>query len=157
MLFRSASSSASASVPASVQVSTGQPAEPLGSEQWDMTQIGATPTGSYRTERGSKAVKVGILDSGVDMTHPDIAANFDLADSRNFAPNIPALDGNSTLEPVGTDPVGHGTAVASLVAAPINGVGMSGVAPNVTLVDLRVAQTSGNILIEPFVDRKSVV
>lgn len=97
-------------------------AEPLASQQWDMVQIGATPAGSYRTEGGSRSVKVGIIDSGIDATHPDIAPNLDLAASRNFAPNIPALDGDSVLEPVGTDPFGHGTAMASLVAAPINGL-----------------------------------
>jgi lantibiotic leader peptide-processing serine protease len=127
-------------------------AEPLAGQQWDMAQIGATPTGSYRIERGSKSVKVGIIDSGIDATHPDIAPNLDLATSRNFAPNIPALDGNSNLDPVGTDPFGHGTAVASLVAAPINGIGMAGVAPNVTLVDLRAGQPSGYVLVEPVVN-----
>lgn len=127
-------------------------AEPLAAQQWDMAQIGATPTGSYRIERGSKAVKVGIIDSGIDATHPDVAANLDRVASRNFAPNDKVLDGDSTLEPVGTDPFGHGTAVASLVAAPINGLGMAGVAPNVTLVDLRAAQRSGYVLLEPVVN-----
>ncbi len=127
-------------------------AEPLAGQQWNMAQISATPTGSYRVERGDRRVSVAILDSGIDKTHPDVASNLDLARSRNFAPNIPALDGTSGLDPVGTDPSGHGTAVASLVGAPINGFGMAGVAPNVTLVDVRVGQSSGNVLVEPVVN-----
>src|SRR4051812_29332992 len=49
-------------------------AEPLADLQWDMQQIGATASGSYRYEQG-KGVKVGIIDTGVDASHPDIAPN----------------------------------------------------------------------------------
>jgi len=50
------------------------------------------------------------------------------------------------------DEDGHGTHVASTIAAPINGIGMAGVAPNVTLVNLRAGQDSGFFFLGPTVD-----
>ena len=58
--------------------------DPLSGLQWDMQLIGATPTGSYAHDQGSHAVRVGIMDTGVDGKHPDIAPNFDRFLSRNF-------------------------------------------------------------------------
>ena len=51
-----------------------QKGEPLAANQWDMRMIGATPEQSYRTQPGSRQVLVGIIDTGVDASHPDIAA-----------------------------------------------------------------------------------
>jgi lantibiotic leader peptide-processing serine protease len=81
-------------------------------------------------------VLVGILDTGVDGSHPDIAPNFDAARSRNFTVDIPLVDGPCAAEPDGScnDPAnvdenGHGTHVAGTVGSPINGLGIAGVAP----------------------------
>ncbi len=139
-------------------------AEPLADLQWDMQQIDATPTGSYRHEQG-RGVKVGIIDTGVDGSHPDIAANFDRADSRNFTVDIPfdangnEIDGpcedepdKSCNDPVDVDEDGHGTHVASTIAAPINGIGIAGVAPQATIVNLRAGQDSGFFFLQPSVD-----
>ena len=57
--------------------------EPLAPLQWDMRMINATPEGSYQRERGDKKVLVGVLDTGVDGNHPDIAPNFSRSLSRN--------------------------------------------------------------------------
>jgi subtilisin family serine protease len=140
-------------------------AEPLAGLQWDMQQIGATSTGSYRYETGKKGVLVGILDTGVDGTHPDIAPNFDAALSRNFTVDIPfdangdVIDGpceeepdQSCTDPANVDEDGHGTHVASTIASPINGIGIAGVAPNVTIVNLRAGQDSGYFFLQPSVD-----
>ena len=122
-------------------------AEPLADRQWDMRQIGATPGGSYRVQRGDRRVLVGVIDTGIDGTHPDIVDNFDARLSRNFTTDIPALDGPcefpSCKDPANWDDDGHGTHVASTIAAPINGRGIAGVAPNVTLVNLRAGQDAG--------------
>ena len=57
--------------------------------QWDMEMIGATREGSYRSSRVRKGVRVGILDTGVDGTHPDIAPNSEPPLSRNFVTDMP--------------------------------------------------------------------
>ena len=57
---------------------TGTPPdqEPLADKQWDMRMIDATPSGSYRVNQGRRGVMVGIIDTGIDGTHPDITPNF---------------------------------------------------------------------------------
>jgi lantibiotic leader peptide-processing serine protease len=121
--------------------------EPLASRQWDMRQIGATASGSYAKNPGSRKVKVGIIDTGVDGGHPDIAPNFDAKSSRNFVTDIPSIDGpceyKSCVDPANQDDDGHGTHVASTIGSPVNGLGIAGVAPNVTLVNIRAGQDSG--------------
>ena len=127
------------------------PAEPLAPLQWDMRMIHATPDGSYHKEKGSNRVLVGILDTGIDGNHPDIASNFNRSLSRNFTVDIPLVDGpcaderdGSCNDPNDVDENSHGTHVASTVASPINSLGVAGVAPNVTLVNLRAGQDSAS-------------
>src|SRR5215211_33069 len=134
-------------------------AEPLANLQWDMKMMHATPDGSYRVQRGSKRVLVGILDTGIDGNHPDIAPNFNRALSRNFTTDVPLVDGpcaaepdQSCSDPNDVDENSHGTHVASTIASPINGLGMAGVAPNVTLVNIRAGQDSGFFFLQPSVD-----
>jgi subtilisin family serine protease len=107
-------------------------------------------------------VKVGIIDTDVDGSHPDIAPNFDKADSRNFTRDIPTdvtgatVDGpcefRGCVDPVEHDDNGHGTHVAGTIAAAANGFGVSGVAPNVTIVNVRAGQDSGFFFLKPTVD-----
>ncbi len=58
-------------------------AEPFGPCQWDMAIIDASATGSYQLATG-EGVTVGVIDSGVDLTHPDIAPNLDVDRSCSF-------------------------------------------------------------------------
>jgi lantibiotic leader peptide-processing serine protease len=128
-------------------------AEPLADLQWDMKQIDATATGSYARQKGKKGVLVGIIDTGIDGTHPDIAPNFDAKDSRNFVTDMPDIDGDceyaSCVDPANEDDDGHGTHVASTIGSPINGLGIAGVAPDVTLVNIRAGQDSGYFFLKP--------
>jgi len=132
---------------------TGDPLSPL---QWDMAAIGATTTGSYAVEKGSKKVTVGIIDTGVDGSHPDIAPNFDGRLSRNFTKDMPDIDGAcevaSCVDPADVDDDGHGTHVASTIGAPLNGIGIAGVAPGVRLVNIRAGQDSGYFFLQPTLD-----
>src|SRR5437588_6687473 len=95
--------------------------------------MNATSTGSYAVQRGRKDVRVFVIDTGADMTHIDVAPNLDVAESVSFAPTEPTIQ----------DFNGHGTWTISAVGAPINGVGISGVAPNVTLVEGKVLSGAG--------------
>jgi subtilisin family serine protease len=129
--------------------------EPLSALQWDMKMIGATPDGAWSTTKG-KGVTVGIIDTGVDASHPDIAPNFDASLSRNFVTDIPAVDGPCEYagckDPVGVDDGAHGTHVAGTVAAAMNGLGISGVAPEATIVEIRAGQDSGYFFLQETVD-----
>jgi subtilisin family serine protease len=134
-------------------------AEPFADLQWDMRMINATPSESYKRQRGSHAVRVGIIDTGVDGTHPDIAPNFNRDLSRNFTTDIPLIDGPCADEPDQScndandvDEDGHGTHVAGTIGAPINKLGMAGVAPDVQLINIRAGQDSGYFFLQPSVD-----
>src|SRR3989475_8576036 len=90
------------------------PADPLYPNQWSLPKIGwdlvfgtVTPTGS---------AIVAILDTGVDAQHPDLVGN--------VIPGTSTLDGSSGM----TDPSGHGTWVAGVVAARTNNTPVEGIA-----------------------------
>jgi lantibiotic leader peptide-processing serine protease len=122
----------------------------LSACQWDMRMINASPGGSYAVNRGAGA-SVGILDTGVDFTHPDIAPNLDLGLSCSFITPTNPVAIPQDIDPTGQcltksatqDFFGHGTHVAGIVGAPINGLGVAGVAPEATLVSLKVCATGG--------------
>ncbi|MBP2320918.1 subtilisin family serine protease [Kibdelosporangium banguiense] len=134
--------------------------DPLDSNLWGLTSIRADLVRDRTI--GDKRVKVGILDTGVNGTHPDIAPNFDRALSRNFAKDIPfdelgqVVDGpcefRGCVDPVDWDDNGHGTHVAGTIAAAADGFGLSGVAPGVSIVNIRGAQDSGTFFLQPVVN-----
>jgi lantibiotic leader peptide-processing serine protease len=133
--------------------------EPLASLQWDMQMIDATEDGSYGEQRGDHRVIVASMDTGVDGSHPDLRANFNAALSRNFTVDIPLVDGpceeepdHSCNDPADVDENGHGTHTSGTMAAALNGLGIGGVAPEVTLINARAGQDSGYFFIQPFVD-----
>ncbi len=143
-----------AAVKPGAKVAAAPAAEPLAGLQWDMAMIHADKT--YGKQPGDPGVRVGIIDTGIDGSHPDIAPNFDAALSRNFTTDIPAIDGPcehpSCVDPPDEDDNGHGTHVAGTVGAALNGLGIAGVAPNVTLVNIRAGQDSGYFFLQPTVD-----
>jgi subtilisin family serine protease len=128
--------------------------DPLDAQLWGLRMVRSDL--ARDVQAGKKAVKVGVLDSGIDARNPDIAPNFDWNLSRNFAPDIPEIDGvcefRGCVDPVGWDDSGHGTHVAGTIGAAANGVGVSGVAPNVTLVEIRGGQDSGYLFLGPVTD-----
>lgn len=120
--------------------------EPLADLQWDMAMIGANANGAWRKATGRK-VQVGVIDTGIDGSHPDLAPNFNRKLSRNFTMDIPDLDGPcevaTCIDPPDMDNDGHGTHVAGTIAAARNGLGIAGVAPDAELVNVRAGQDSG--------------
>jgi subtilisin family serine protease len=125
--------------------------EPL---QWDMEQIRAPE--AHEVQAGARAVDVGILDSGIDGRHVDFqdpvqGTNVDCARGRNSITFLPDGPGVGTPDPC-TDNQFHGTHVAGTVAAQANQVGVVGVAPNVTLVPVKVCDASGYCYASPVVD-----
>ncbi|WP_435205356.1 S8 family serine peptidase [Micromonospora sp. bgisy143] len=132
----------------------GAKMDPLDDKLWGLDMIRADK--ARKVEPGDRRVTVGVLDTGVDASNPDIAPNFNWALSRNFAPDLTDVDGPcevpSCLDPVGTDDGGHGTHVAGTIGAAANGFGLSGVAPNVSLVELKGGQDSGYFFLDPVVN-----
>ena len=122
--------------------------EPLSACQWDMRTIEAGAA-SYANASGS-GVTVGVIDGGVDMTHPDLVANLDVASSCSFIfDDTPTADpqeianGDCSNKAAVQDLQGHGTHVATTIAGPVNGVGIAGVAPDATIVALKACTIAG--------------
>src|SRR5439155_11324689 len=90
--------------------------------------------GAYQAGFRGAGTRIAILDTGIDLTHPDLAASIDNASSKNcLNPALPPQDGH-----------GHGTHVSGTAAAPLNGVGVVGVAPEATLVAIKMFDDAGN-------------
>lgn len=99
--------------------------DPYFGSEWHLTKIGA-PT-AWDTSQGA-GVTIAILDSGVDVNHPDLVAR--------LVPGYNIYSGNTDL----TDVCGHGTAVTGVAAASSNNAtGVAGVAGAASLMPIRVA------------------
>jgi subtilisin family serine protease len=111
--------------------------EMLESQQWSMQMI---RTGlAHSIQAGAPSVEVAVIDSGVDANHVDLMANVNCAKGRDFI----ALGPQGSLGTPGpcVDNLFHGTHVAGIIAAKANTVGVVGVAPNVTIVPIKVCDT----------------
>ena len=107
----------------------GYPNDPMYGRQWNFPLIGA-PVG-WRVG-GGKGVVVAVIDTGVSPL-PDLPADRILP-GRSFVP------GASTA----ADDHGHGTHVAGTIAqATNNGIGTAGLAPNATILPMKVLSASG--------------
>jgi subtilisin family serine protease len=131
--------------------------DPLESQQWSMMQIQAPQ--AHDIQAGSRLVDVGILDSGIDGRHID----FDDDGLPGGSSNVACGRGHDSLAvlPPGvavgnpdpcTDNQFHGTHVAGIVAAQANDHGVVGVAPNVTLVPVKVCDATGYCYASAVVD-----
>ncbi len=97
--------------------------------QWGVKRVNAPAAWAKTTGRG---VKVGIIDTGMDYTHPDLKAN--------YAGGYNALDASKTP----LDDNGHGTHVAGIIGAANDGAGVVGVAPGVSLYAVKVLNAQGS-------------
>jgi subtilisin family serine protease len=116
---------------------------------------------AWTISKGNPAVKVAVIDSGIDYTHPDLAANY--LGGYNFI--------NGTTDPM--DEHGHGTHVSGTIAAaldnqtgsPSASEGVVGVAPNARLLVYKVCNVDGtcddfaiqNAIAQAIVDGASVI
>ena len=131
----------------------------LSACQWDMRAIGATSSGSYSVNRG-RGVRVGDIDTGIDLTNGDIMPNVDVAASCVFLysdtptanPAEQVTRGDCSDKAALQDLAGHGTHTAGIIAAPINGIGVAGVAPAATIVVLKAGTEQGFFFTQSVVD-----
>jgi MYXO-CTERM domain-containing protein len=128
------------------------PSDPYFARQWSLrntgdnvtkpqsqTTIPATPFADARVSdawditTGSSTTLVGVLDSGTDCTHPELAGKCEqpynaVSNANNAVPPLPSVDMMA----------GHGTSVAGIIAAPIDAAGMVGVCPQCRIVPVRL-------------------
>jgi type VII secretion-associated serine protease mycosin len=108
--------------PASQPATQGSGERPWAQERQGLDRLAGLADGA--------GVLVAVIDSGVDATHPQLAGS--------VVAGIDALDAGGDGR---VDCVGHGTAVASIVAGrPRPGVGFRGVAPAATVLPVRVSE-----------------
>ena len=124
-------------------------------------QNGGTPRvdidapSAWSIYQGDPALRVGVLDTGIDFNHPDLAANIwtnpgevpgnDLDDDANGY--VDDVHGYDVLhgDPDPSDDNGHGTHVAgTLAAVGDNGIGVTGVAWRCQLVAIKFLDAQGN-------------
>jgi subtilisin family serine protease len=110
--------------------------DPMSGMQWDMLQIHVPEAHEITT--GSPSVVVGDIDTGLDYTHPDLAANVDFANSVSCVGGVPNTDPAAWM-----DDNGHGTHTAGTIAAAANGIGIVGVAPNVKIAGIKAGNADG--------------
>ena len=108
----------------------------LSGLQWDMDQIHAPEARAING--GSSSVVVGDIDTGLDYTHPDLAANVSDANSANCLSGAPVAG-----KVAANDDNGHGTHTAGTIAAAVNGIGIVGVAPNVKIAGIKAGNAAG--------------
>ena len=101
------------------------PNDPAYASQWWLPAVG--DRAMWALGRGADIV-VAVIDTGVDLTHPDLSANL-LPNGYNFG------DGNNLAQ----DLLGHGTRVAGIIAAARNNaLGISGLAPEAKILPLKI-------------------
>jgi len=111
--------------------SIAEPNDPYYPDQWALALVGAPCAWEHTI--GSPDVTVAVVDSGVDMHHPDLVDRL-RDDGRDF------VDGDD--DP--SDENGHGTNVAGIIAATIdNNEGGVGLAPGVKILPVRVMNARG--------------
>jgi len=106
--------------------------------------------GAAHATATGKGVRVGVIDGGVDFTHPDLAGAIDVAASCSFIfSTTPTADpqevanGDCSNKLAVQDLQGHGTHVSTIIAGRVNGIGIVGVAPEATIVALKACTIDG--------------
>ncbi|MEO6468640.1 MAG: S8 family serine peptidase, partial [Acidimicrobiia bacterium] len=125
------------------------PNDPLYPEQYALSN---TQPGGIRAESawndtpGTRDVVVGVLDSGILVSHPDLAANLwtNRTDINGCGYGTHGWDAFAhTCNPIDDD--GHGTHVAGIIGATgNNGKGGSGVAQRASLMSLKMLDSTGD-------------
>ena len=129
--------------------------DPALSQAWGLNMTDAQK--AWRVSKGSKDIRVAVIDTGVDVNHPDLTNNLWVnpgetgldKNGKDKASNGVDDDGNGFVDDVHgwnfvnntndlKDTHGHGTHIAGIIGAEGgNGVGISGVAPKVSLMILK--------------------
>lgn len=143
-----------------VQPLAGAPNDPSFNQQWALSNTGQnggkvgadmSALSAWDITTGSSAAVVAVMDTGVDYRHPDLAANMWTRPA-----NIPASvvgvygydTGDNDADPMDDSAeAGHGTHVAGIIGAKgNNGIGISGINQTVSIIALKIADSSGALV-----------
>ena len=106
------------------------PNDPYFESQWGLRRIGVPE--AWQVTTGRPEVVIAVIDTGVDLTHPDLATQ--LVPGQNIlTPDLPPQDDH-----------GHGTAMAGIIGAAMNnGVGVAGVCPDCRIMPIKALDADG--------------
>jgi subtilisin family serine protease len=137
----------------------GAPNDPSFNQQWALSNTGQnggkagadmSALAAWQITTGSPAAIVAVMDSGVDYLHPDLAPNM-WTRPANVPASVVGLNGYDTGDG-DDDPLddsaeaGHGTHVAGIIGAKgNNGIGISGIAQTVSIIAMKIGDSSGAI------------
>lgn len=122
---------------------TAGTSEPLESQQWALQQVHAEA--AWPSTGQGAGVIVGLIDAGVDRSHPDLAGQ--LVDGATFLECGTSSCGNGdwksgpAARQASASP--HGTHTAGIVAAARNGIGIAGVAPLAKILPVKALDETG--------------
>jgi subtilisin family serine protease len=126
------------------ETSATTPNDPRFASQWGLSRIGCPDAWDLTT--GSAAVVVAVVDTGVDLNHPELAPL--IVPGQDFVDFLPGsipkpgwvFEGDFTgVDSIPQDEVGHGTHVAGTISClSNNGTGVAGVAWSVRLMPVKV-------------------
>ena len=118
-------------VKASAWPADGTPSDSFYAEQEDLEQVRVPQV--WPTTIGDPSVVVAVIDTGVDLTHPDLVGVNVVAPRNEVWNNTDVTDEN-----------GHGTHVAgTIVAQTDNATGIAGIAPGASLMPVKVLDADG--------------
>ncbi len=101
-------------------------------KQWSMNVTGVPE--AWATGATGQGITIAIVDTGVDLKHPDL--------QNNIVPGYNALTNSTTLGK-NQDNNGHGTHVAGIAAAELNGIGIVGVAYKANIMPIKAMDKDG--------------
>ncbi len=112
--------------------------DPLYDRQWYLHEQSGINVSTAWKEYLGEGISIAVVDSGIEALHPDLTENIDLTHSFRYSDE--SSDPTPTKEEFSNPFVDapHGTAVAGIIAATQNDIGISGVAPKANLIGLNV-------------------
>lgn len=120
------------------------PSQPTQELPWGVDRIDAEL--AWETSRGT-AVKIAVIDTGMDSDHPDLSANI-----KGGYAAVSCSGSPKTCKNPWDDDNGHGTHVTGTIAAVDNSTGVVGVAPEAHLYAVKVLDRNGSGYVSSIID-----
>jgi subtilisin family serine protease len=126
------------------------PSDPLFSSQYylhNTITVGGVPADinvepAWDLTKGSSSIRITFVDAGLDISHPEFSGRAGSFISLDKMAALSTEPGEGAGHPYSHD--SHGTAVAGIAAAAHDGVGIAGIAPNVSLGSVRIIRDGDN-------------